>query len=135
MEQKDRETEIMKSQMSSLTTRMDKLEMGKAEDRSRILSLENHVDLLKSTSEAFFVIRRRFFETYYRDAKNQKVQGSADIRQSNALAQEGNAFGDAELFDRDHRTDRSIYRELYGLEYSQVLEYSTRMVSMYLAAS
>lgn len=27
------------------------------------------------------------------------------------------------LFDRDQRTDRSIYRELYGLDHEQVLDF------------
>ena len=41
------------------------------------------------------------------------------------MAHEGDALGDAVLFDRDHRTDRSIYRELYGLEYEKVLAFRT----------
>ena len=36
--------------------------------------------------------------------------------------QEGDATTDAFLFDRDQRSDTSLYRELYGLEYRKVLE-------------
>ncbi len=46
-------------------------------------------------------------------------------RGGNIVAHEGDAFGDAVLFDRDRRTDRSIYRELYGLDYQQVLDFRT----------
>ena len=38
---------------------------------------------------------------------------------------EGDALGDAALFQRDERTDLRPYRELYGLDYQQVLDYST----------
>ena len=41
------------------------------------------------------------------------------------LAHEGDAIVDAILFDRDQCKDRSIYRELYGLQYRQVLYFRT----------
>lgn len=55
----------------------------------------------------------------------EELKGSKAIREGNIIAYEGDALGDAMLFDRDQRTDRSIYRELYGLDYQQVLDFRT----------
>ena len=55
----------------------------------------------------------------------EELKGSKAIREGNIIAYEGDALGDAILFDRDQRTDKSIYRELYGLDYQQVLDFRT----------
>ena len=41
---------------------------------------------------------------------------------STAIAHVGDALADAFLFDQDNRSDTWLYRDLYGLEYRQVLE-------------
>ena len=74
--------------------------------------------------------QRRFLDVYKRDIKGiEELKGSKAIREGNLIAHEGDALGDAlgdaVLFDRDQRTDRSIYRELYGLEHQQVLDFRT----------
>ena len=56
---------------------------------------------------------------------DEKLQGSKAIREGYVRAHEGDALGDAMLFDHDRRHDKSLYRELYGLDYAQVLELST----------
>ncbi len=54
-----------------------------------------------------------------------ELKGSKAIRGGNVIAHEGDAFGDAIVFNRDQRRDRSIYRKLYGLDYQQVLDFRT----------
>ena len=96
------------------------------EHQKMILSLESRVRRLVQSSEGYLSIRRRFFDIYKRDIKAMReLKGSKAIREGNLIAHEGDAVGDADLFDRDQRTDRSIYRELYGLEYQQVLNFRT----------
>ena len=55
----------------------------------------------------------------------EQIQGSKGIWEGNSAAHYGDAIADAFLFDRDHRSDRCVYRDLYGLEYQQVLDYRT----------
>lgn len=50
------------------------------------------------------------------------IEDPAAYRKGDTVAHEGDAIDDAILYEQDHRTDRSIYRDLYGMEYSQVLE-------------
>lgn len=84
-------------------------------------SLESRVRLLAQSSENYLSIRRRFIDVYKRDIKGMEgIKGSRAIREGNLMAHEGDALGDAELFVRDQRTDKSIYRELYGLDHQQV---------------
>ena len=96
------------------------------EHQKKILSLESRVRLLVQSSEGYLSIRRRFLDKYKRDVKAiGELKGSKAIREGNLTAYEGDALGDAVLFDRDQRTDRGIHRELYGLDHEQVLDFST----------
>ena len=96
------------------------------EHQEKISSLEGRVRNLVLSSEDYLKIRRRFLDVYKTDVKVMEgIQGSKAIREGNMTAHEGDALGDAVLFERDHRTDNKIYRELYGLDYLQVLESST----------
>ncbi|MCJ1223923.1 hypothetical protein MMC12_000566 [Toensbergia leucococca] len=49
-------------------------------------------------------------------------------QQGNQKAHHGDALGDALVFDRDKRSDRRLYRELYGLSYEQVLTFHSATV-------
>ena len=60
-----------------------------------------------------------------------ELKGSKAIREGNLIAHEGDALGDAVLFDRDQCTDRNIYRELYGLDHQQVSEFRTYMDGLF----
>lgn len=53
----------------------------------------------------------------------EELKSSKVIREGNIIAYEGDALRDAVLFNCDQRTDRIIYRELYGLDYQQVLDF------------
>ncbi len=94
--------------------------------QQQIASLEKQVSRLSQSSEGYLAIRRRFLDVYKRDIKGmEEVKGNKAIREGNIIAHEGDALGDAALFDRDQRTDRRVYRELYGLDHQQVLEFRT----------
>ena len=96
------------------------------EDQKHISSLESHVKRLVQCSDGYLSIRRRFLDVFKRDIMDMKeLKGSKAIREGDSRAHEGDALGDAVVFDRDQRTDRSIYRELYGLDHQQVLDFRT----------
>lgn len=95
-----------------------------------VVALRKEVRLLAQNSEGYLSIRRRFLDVFKRDIRNmQELRGSKSIRGGNVVAHHGDAVGDAFLFHHDKRTDRSLYRDLYGLDPSQVLE----KFGMYLA--
>lgn len=78
------------------------------------------------TSEGYLSNRRQLLDEYKRDIKAMKeLKGSKTIREGNLIAHEGDALGDAIVFDRDQRTDRRIYRDLYGLDHKQILNFRT----------
>ena len=92
----------------------------------RVSSLEITVRRLTRSSEGYLSIRRRFFDVYKRDIMAvEELKGSKAIQEGNMLAHEGDALGDAVLFDNDQRTDKRVYRELYGLDHEQVLSFGT----------
>ncbi|KAK3176307.1 hypothetical protein OEA41_007630 [Lepraria neglecta] len=106
------------------TSKIDKHEKHIDELQKKTTYLESRVRNLVQSSEGYLMIRRRFLDVYKRDIKGmEELRGSKAIRDRNLIAHEGDALGDAVLFDRDQRTDRSIYRELYGLDYEKVLAF------------
>lgn len=65
---------------------------------------------------------------YRRDIKHPKEKRQARaIREGNAAAHDFDAVADAFLFTCDKRTDRTLFRELYGLEADQTLHYHTHL--------
>ena len=81
---------------------------------------------LGSTSHGYLAARRRFLETYERDVKGDTTYdgpGPSPIAQGNPRAPGGDAVTDAVVYQADGRTDRSLYRELYGLDYREVLQH------------
>jgi hypothetical protein len=50
------------------------------------------------------------------------VPSSAAIRAGNNAAHVGDAVSDTLVFHEDRRSDRRLFRTLYGLDYAQVLE-------------
>jgi hypothetical protein len=120
------ELEQMKREMKILMAKDEKKASQIEEHQKHISSLETRVGHLVQSSEGYLSIRRRFLEVYKRDIKAmEELKGSKAIREGNLRAHEGDALGDAVVFDRDQRTDRSIYRELYGLDHQQVLDFGT----------
>ena len=108
------------------TSQIDEHQKQTDEHQKRISSLESRVRYLVQSSEGYLTIRRRFLDLYKRDIKGiEELKGLKAIREGNLIAHEGDALGDAVLFDRDQRTDRRTYRELYGLDYLQVLDFRT----------
>lgn len=52
------------------------------------------------------------------------MMGERPVNQGgNSTAHDGDAVGIVFLFECDKRTDRTLYRELYGLDVDQVLHY------------
>ncbi len=114
----------MKQRFNEQSRRFDEISTQLGEHQKRISSLESRVKILTQSSEGYLSIRRRFLDTYKRDIKSmEELKGSKAIQKGNSAAHEGDALGDAEVFNRDQRTDRAIYRELYGLDYTQVIAF------------
>ncbi|KAL2059455.1 hypothetical protein ABVK25_000748 [Lepraria finkii] len=106
------------------TSQIDEHQKEIDEYQKKNSSLESRVKLLTQTSERYLSIRRRFLDIYKRDIKGiEELKGSKAIREGNQIAHEGDALWDAMLFDRDQRKDKTTYRDLYGLDYSQVLDF------------
>lgn len=96
--------------------------------KRQLAFLNSRTDTLRQLSDGYLDIRRRFFDIYRRDRKHPKEKKSTKtIRDGNAAAHDGDAVADAFLFERDKRTDRTTFRELYGLEADQVLQYRTHL--------
>ena len=89
----DLDLEAMQRQIEELGRMADQLDRESEDMTRQISSLDGQVERLVQSSES-------------------------DVYQT----QEGDATTDAFLFDRDQRSDTSLYRELYGLEYRKVLE-------------
>lgn len=90
--------------------------------------LNPRMDTLRQLSEGYLDNRRRFFDIYRRYIKHPKEKKSTKaIRDGNAAAHDGDAVADAFLFECDKRTDRTTFRELYGLDADQVLHYRTHL--------
>ena len=122
------ELEDMKMKMDILIAKTSQID----EYQKKNSSLESRVKLLTQTSEGYLSVRRRFLDVYKRDIKGmEELKGSKAIREGNQIAHEGDALGDAVLFDRDQRTDMDIYRELYGLYHKQVLDFRTYTDSLF----
>ena len=118
--------EHMTRMLDKQQTQLNEHQKQLNEHQRNIYSLQSHVKLLVQSSEGYRSVRRQFIDVYKRDIQgSEEFQGSKAIREGNQIAHKGDALGDAALFDRDQRTDRSTYRELYGLDHQQVLDFST----------
>ena len=118
--------EKLEKQIEELEKQIEEHQKQIEEHQKEITSSKSHVGRLTESSESYLSIRRRFLAIYKRDVKGEEVlQGSEAIREGNVRVYEGDALGDAILFDRDRRSDRTLYRELYELDHTQVLEFCT----------
>ena len=126
LEQMRMEVNILKTKDETNTSQIGEHQKQIVEHQKHISSLESRVKRLVQCSDGYLSIRRRFLDVFKRDIMDMKeLKGSKAIREGNSRAHEGDALGDAVVFDRDQRTDRSIYRELYGLDHQQVLHFRT----------
>ena len=113
------------------TTAIERLTAKDEQKTAQLKEHQNEVTLLKGqvgrliqSSEGYRAIRRRFLDVYQRDIKGIKeFKGSKAIQTGNLRALEGDALGDAVLFNHDGRSDSYLYRELYGLDFEQVLNF------------
>ena len=94
-----RQVDILFSKEETISSQMQDIKRMSEEHQKEIIALKGQVGRLIQASEG-----------------------------STAIAHGGDALADAFLFDHDHRSDTELYRELYGLDYRQVLE----LYSMYL---
>lgn len=98
------------------------------EDHERaIAGLRTQNSVLTKSSEGFLVIRRRFLDVYKRDVVGMTdLRGSPAIFQGNVVAHHGDALTDAYIYNRDSRKDFAVFRQPYGLDRHQVLNYGMR---------
>jgi hypothetical protein len=76
-------------------------------------------------------VRSRFFAVFLRDkVKKCSRLDRKIIHEGNVAAHNGDPIVDATMFKRRHRTDTKTYIMLYGLDWLQVLEYSTYLVRL-----
>ena len=116
-------TKTLTSQMEEKGLEIESLTSQMEEKGLELESLKGQVGVLTQTSQSYLEIRRRFFDTYQRDVKNDPtLKGSLAVKVGNARAHGGDALADAALFDQDNRSDTGLYRELYGLDYKKVLD-------------
>ena len=124
-----RDVQVLKAKDCTTTSQIEELRHDTTsqieELRQKVSYLESRVRSLVKTSEGYLAIRRRFLAVYKRDIKMERPMSSKAIKEGNISAHEGDALGDAALFQRDQRTDLRTYRELYGLQHQQVLDFST----------
>ena len=124
LEQMERKIMVLESKDEQKSSQIKEHQKDIDEFKKNISFLECRVRQLGQTSEGYLSIRRRFIDVYKRDVKGmEEFKGSKAIYEGNIKAHNGDALVDAVLFDRDQRTDKSIYRELYGIESQQVLDY------------
>ena len=94
--------------------------------KTRTVSLERYHRVLLQQSDGYMNIRRHFIDVYKRKQglnSNQRI-----IIDGNDAANEGDVVGDAMMYDLDQRTDRVIFRQLYGLDVAEVIEFGTLLV-------
>ncbi|MCJ1479633.1 hypothetical protein MMC13_008319 [Lambiella insularis] len=114
---------FMKQELMILKSWKDKKTIEDGQAQKRLLLLESRLRQLTSASDSYMAIRRRFFDTYKRDVlKMTEFRSTKAIQAGNAHAHNGDSVTDALLFKSDSRQDRSIYRDLYGLDYQSVLD-------------
>ena len=123
--------ERMKRDPEDLKSRVEKIEHRIFDWERRISDLESQVTALTLTSDFDLETRRQFLDVYRRkrNTTGEYPAGSPVIKAGSQ--QGGDALADATLFEQDHRTERSLYRELYGLDYGGVLEYRSYTYSLH----
>ena len=122
-----RRIETLESKERQSTSERRAHERQTEEHKKEILALKRHNGLLMQNSDNYLDIRHRFLETYQRDIMNNPAfRGSAAIKAGNSKAHDGNALADAALYHRDRRSDTRLYRDLYGLDYREVLELNSK---------
>ena len=105
------ETSEMKEEISQLKTKVLNVE-----EQMRVMLAEIPNNYLK--------IRNRFLDTYRRDVRLEvEFKGTAIIKSEDLAAHAGDAVHDGILYENRSREDFHIYRELYGLDPSIVLNY------------
>lgn len=107
-------------QAESKQTSEDRLENSKV--REEVETLRSQVQDLTKVSEGYLSIRRRFFETYKRQYTD-SPPNQTRINAGNAAAHYGDVSTDAFLFKKDKRGDRSLFIEIYGIDFDVVVEY------------
>lgn len=116
------EWRAIKLQLKHLSTKV-------AAQDQEIRTLKTRVHHLSIRAIGYNTIRSRFFDTYKRDFKGRDdLRGSKTIRDGDRAAHHGDSVADAYLFQEGKRNDYSIYRELYGLEPSQIIKYCELML-------
>lgn len=117
-------------------TRFDRLEAQQNHHSTKFAAQDQEIGTLKTRTHylsiraiGYNTIRSRFFDTYLRDFKGRDdLRGSKTIRNGDRAAHHGDSVADAYLFQEGKRNDYSTYRELYGLEPSQIIKYCESML-------
>jgi hypothetical protein len=91
----------------------------------RVADLDAQVKVLKSTSEGYRMIRKRFLDVYRRDVlKEPEAQGTQAIKDGNRAAHHGDAVADAGLYESGEREDEFLLFDIYGFSAREILSLS-----------
>ena len=91
----------------------------------KITSLEDRVNSLTISLEAYRILRNRFISTFKRDKLQNATEADRNIiGAGNASAHGGDAVVDASLYSNTGRRDIVAYMQLYGIHPSVVLAIS-----------
>ena len=91
----------------------------------RVADLDAQVNVLKGTSEGYFMIRKRFLDVYRRDIlKEAEAQGTQAIKDGNRATHHGDAVGDASLYEFGLREDEFLLFDIYSFSAREILSLS-----------
>ena len=111
----------MKEMMKRLEGKVNKMEEEIANSKAQITDLQHRVKVLTVASEGYRNIRHRFLDVYRRDIlRDLDKQGLKYVGVGNAVAHEGDAITDAELYTSGDRHDEPVLIDLYGLKATQI---------------
>ena len=127
IDQLNRENRVSKNQIEALESEARESKNNSATQEHNLLALQGQVTDLTSISQGYLDIRMRFLDNYNKKVKRDPAfQQTPAIEIGNQRAHGGDARVDAALFrDQKRPDDPETYKELYGVDHSQALEFGT----------
>lgn len=103
-------------------TRFERIQAQLNHHSTKFTAQDQEIETLKTRAHHLSIGSIGYnIDTYKRDFKgHDDLRGSKTIRDGDRAAHHGDSVADAYLFQEGKRNDCSIYRELYGLEPSQI---------------
>jgi hypothetical protein len=107
------------SDIAALTEKVKEMKEEITAHKHSIASLEDRLESLTKSLEAYRLLRNRFISTFKRDKLNTATEADKKlIAGGNAWAHGGDAVVDSMLYQTKERTDYAAYKRLYGLHRS-----------------